>query len=94
MTTTENLLIGPSTVPAPSTTVARRSLSGSSVTTSGGSSDPKVWAVVAGLTLVGIGLGAATFLYWRRTRPEGDGDSDGTARGRFADLTVTPADPS
>lgn len=93
MTTTENLLIGPSTTPAPSTTVERRSLSGSSVTRTDGSSDPKVWAVVAGLGAVAVGLGVATFLYWRRTRPDGEDSGGDRPRSRFSDLTITTPDP-
>lgn len=82
MTTTENLLIGPSTTPAPTTTLARRSLSGSSVTRTDGSSDPKVWGIVGALTAVGLGLGLATFFYWRRTDPRAESPGD---------LTVTPS---
>ncbi len=93
MTTTENLLIGPSTTAAPSTTVAKRSLSGSSVTRTDGSSDPKVWAVVAGLVAIAVALGVATFLYWRRTRPAPDGSGTDRPRTRFSDLTITSPDP-
>ncbi len=95
MTTTEDLLIGPATTPAPTTTVAKRSLSRSTVTRTGGSSDPKIWAVVAGLGAVAIGLGFATFLYWRRTRPtdEGSGERHGRkGRSRYADLVITTPD--
>jgi hypothetical protein len=72
------------------------------VTTSGGSSDPKIWAVVAALALVAVGLGIATVCYWRRTRPtplSDDGDLDGgrrsgpRKRSRYSDLVVSSPEP-
>lgn len=101
MTTTEDLLVGPSTTPAPSTTVRRQDLTTTAVTRKGGSSDPKIWMIVAALVLVAIGLGLATFLYWRRTRPElvegSDRPDSGSSTGRgsrkrssrFSDLVIT-----
>jgi hypothetical protein len=103
MTTTEDLLVGPATTRAPATTVAPRDVTGSSVTRSGGSSDPKIWAIVAALAAVAVGLGVATVSYWRRTRPTVDGrddergDDDRRAtsrrRSRYADLVVTSPEP-
>lgn len=99
MTTTEDLLVGPSTTRAAATTVPPRDVAGTSVTRTGGSSDPKIWAVVAGLGLVAIALGAATVIYWRRTRPlpVSSGGSDAPRRGprgrsRSGDLVVTSPD--
>lgn len=106
MTTTEDLLIGPSTTAAPVTTIEPRELSGSSVTTKAGSSDPRIWAVVGALCLVAFGLGCATWWYWRRTNPgeAGTGDRRGDRddkrgrgrsrrRSRYADLVVTSPEP-
>lgn len=102
MTTTQDLLVGPSTTRAAPTTVAPRDVTGSSVTTSGGSSDPKIWAIVAALTLVAVGLGVATVVYWRRTRPAplaDDGDVGGgrrsgpRKRSRYSDLVVSSPEP-
>lgn len=101
MTTTEDLLVGPSTTPAPTTTVRRQDLTTTAVTRKGGSSDPKIWMIVAALVLVAVGLGLATFLYWRRTRPDAVGGPDRPDHGsppgrgsrkrgsRFADLVIT-----
>ncbi|HET8929035.1 MAG TPA: hypothetical protein VFN21_00115 [Acidimicrobiales bacterium] len=103
MSTTQDLLVGPSTTRAAPTTVAPRDVTGSSVSRTGGSSDPKIWAIVAALGAVAVGLGVATVFYWRRTRPEaeapGDDDGDQTSRvgsrrrSRYADLVVTSPDP-
>ncbi len=99
MTTTEDLLVGPSTTRAAATTVPPRDVAGTSVTRTGGSSDPKIWAVVAGLGLVAVALGAATVIYWRRTRPSpvSSAGSDAPRRGsrgrsRSGDLMVTSPD--
>ncbi len=86
MTTTQDLLVGPSTTPAPTTTVAKRS--SSTVTTSQGKSDPKVWAVVAGLLAVALALGTATVFYARATKPVADTPQRG--RSRYSDLVITP----
>lgn len=86
MTTTQDLLVGPSTTPAPTTTVAKRS--SSTVTTSQGKSDPKVWAVVVGLLVVALALGAATVFYARATKPVADTPQRG--RSRYSDLVITP----
>jgi len=101
MTTTQDLLVGPSTTPAPTTTAPRQDLTTTAVTRKGGSSDPKIWMIVAALVLVAVGLGLATFLYWRRTRPVAADEVDGPGRGpssgrgsrkrssRFSDLVIT-----
>ena len=81
MTTTEDLLVGPSTTPAPTTTAPRQDLTTTAVTRKGGSSDPKIWMIVAALVLVAVGLGFATVLYWRRTRPVAVDDLDRPGRG-------------
>ncbi|MBS1848949.1 MAG: hypothetical protein JST73_11795 [Actinobacteria bacterium] len=82
MTTTQDLLIGPSTTAAPTTTLAPRHVTDSSVTRTSGSSDPKVWAVSGGLVAVAIALAIATVMFWRRTRPgEGDGSGPGDGPG-------------
>lgn len=103
MTTTEDLLVGPTTTRPAATTVAPRDVTGSSVARTGGASDPKIWAIVAALTLVAVALAVATVLYWRRTRPTGEsgaGDPGGTGRGsksrkrsRYADLVVSSPEP-
>lgn len=101
MTTTQDLLVGSVSTPAPTTTLVTRNLTGSSVTQSGGSSDPKIWVVVGALVLVALLLAVATVFYWRRTRPVGGGDhggSDGQGRShrrrsRYSDLVVTSPEP-
>lgn len=102
MTTTQDLLVGPSTTRAAPTTVTPRDVD-SSVARTGGSSDPKIWAVVGALGAVAVGLGIATVLYWRRTRPEAEATGGGNddhgnrigsrRRSRYADLVVTSPDP-
>ncbi len=102
LTTTQDLLVGPPPSSTTTTTVVRQDLSTTAVTHKGGSSDPKVWLVVAGLVLVAVLLGVVTVLYWRRTAPAlqtgGDVD-DGSGTGgrgrrrqggsRYSDLVIT-----
>ena len=90
MTTTQDLLVGPATTVAPTTTATAPDLTSSAVTKTGGNSDPKVWFIVAVLVVIAIGLGVATLLYWRRTRPEDPTAPPGSRRSsRYADLMIT-----
>ena len=69
----------PTTVPG-----SARPLSGSPPDDSGASAsdDRKVWAVVAGLVVVALGLSLLTVRYWRHTRPVAAGPRRPT--GRYA----------
>lgn len=94
MTTTEDLLVGPPPTQATTTTTPHEDLAQSTVTRTGGNSDPKVWAVVAGLVVIALALGVATVYYWRATRPVTEGEEQnrrrgGRGRSRYADLVIT-----
>ena len=94
MTTTENLLIGPPPSTAAPTTIPQQNLNSTAVARKSAGSDPKIWAVVAGLVLLAIALGIATAMYWRRTDPRdiADDDEDGGGKrrqSRYSDLVIT-----
>ncbi len=82
--TTQQLLAGPTTAApttAPSSATGSSSTGSAKQVTTQSTDSKKVWAVVAGLVLVAIGLLALTVLYARRTRPS-PGDDGDDPRGR------------
>lgn len=94
LTTTENLLIGPPPSTARPTTIPQQNLNSTTVARKSAGSDPKIWAVAAGLVLLAIALGIATAMYWRRTDPRdiADDDEDGGSnrrQSRYSDLVIT-----
>lgn len=88
MTTTQNLLVGPPPSTVTTTTIPPQDLSSTAVTRSKGGSDPVIWAIAFGLALAGLGLGATTYMYWKRTRPAERG-TPGSGRSRYSDLVIT-----
>ncbi len=92
MTTTQNLLVGPPPSTVTTTTIPAQDLTSKNVERKAGGSDPLLWAIVAGLAVVGIALGVTTFLYWKRTHPEaaeGPPAGRGRRQSRYSDLVIT-----
>lgn len=95
ITTTQNLLVGPAPTTVTTTTIKPQDLQQTPVASSSAGSDPKVWAIVAGLVVLAVGLGVSTVMYWRRTRPLDDDDEfpdRGNRRSRYSDLVITVPD--
>lgn len=94
MTTSENLLVGPPPTTSTPTAIPQQNLNSTTVARKNAGSDPKIWAVVAGLVLLAVALGIATVMYWRRTNPRDIADDDGDGGGkrrqsRYSDLVIT-----